>query len=320
MAYSKSAGVTGAHKKHKHLRGNVPPRTPGPTGHNDAGDPDCHASLGDTAGPLGHNDHGSPIAEDRHRWGVSYTGHRYPAGTKSEVLGKAAPFISQAEGGVFPHPYYPEPSTTSGVTWGVGWDARWRTPEQVKSTWAELNSNDLDKLANTATKWGANAREALGELGTVVPGTRHSPPYVKDIVIPEEVALKVFKDDLEVYYELTGKTFPGFEELPAGVQVALISLVYNRAQGGKMPMGQDHPGALDRKWEMRRIREDVAKQDLVWIYHHLNAMKRVWKGTGNEPFMNKRRSDECELIKPYILEDLKAEMDSVSVLSSLSTA
>src|ERR1700746_334658 len=44
------------------LSQNLPPRTPGPLGHNDAGDPNAYADLGPTEGPLGHNDHGTPHA------------------------------------------------------------------------------------------------------------------------------------------------------------------------------------------------------------------------------------------------------------------
>jgi len=40
----------------------VPPRTPGPLGHNDAGDPNAYADLGPTPGPLGVNDHAVPDA------------------------------------------------------------------------------------------------------------------------------------------------------------------------------------------------------------------------------------------------------------------
>jgi len=38
----------------------VPARTSGPLGYNDAGDPNGVAEPGDTPGPLGHNDMGSP--------------------------------------------------------------------------------------------------------------------------------------------------------------------------------------------------------------------------------------------------------------------
>ena len=303
MAYSKSVVVTGANKKHKHLRGTVPPRTPGPTGHNDAGDPNCHASLGDTAGPLGHNDHGSPLPEARHRWGISYTGHRYPPGEKSEVWKKAFDFVYACETDPkerVKDVWYPcWPGGLSGVTWGVGWDARWWSSEHVKKTWAELDSDDLEKLAQTAKKKESEAERALRD--------------VKDIPIPKDVAMKVYQDNLKSVYGLTGTTFPGFEKLPTGVQVALISLVYNRAHGDKMPMGD--PNAYDRYWEMRQIQRDVANQDLVSIYHHLTMMMRLWKGG-----VNVRRTAECKLIKPYILEDLKAEADSVAVLSSLRTA
>ncbi len=294
MANSVSPGVAGAKKSHKHVRGSIPARSPGATGHNDAGDPNHLASLGDTEGPLGHKDHGSPIPENEYIIGrlfSVYTGHRYPAGEKPDVLKKAGDFVLKEEvnpqvpAGARYNPCWP--GGQSGVTWGVGWDARWCTADEVKNTWAELDKEDLDKLANTAQKQGApDAQEALKD--------------VKAIVIPEDVAMKVFKKDVEVCYELTGKTFPGFEKLPTGVQVALISLVYNRKQNKKMPM------TGNRKWEMRRIQKAVVVRNLVWIYDELGNMLRVWKGTKIEDMMNKRRSHERQLIKPYILADLES--------------
>lgn len=294
MANSVSPGVAGAWRRHKHARGSMPARSLGPTGHNDAGDPNHHASLGDTEGPLGHKDHASPIPENEYIIGrlfSVYSGHPYPAGEKPEVLAKAGDFLLKEEVNLrvpANKRYNPcWPGGRSGVTWGVGWDARWRTADQVRDTWAELNAEDLDELAKTARKNGAPAQEALND--------------VTGIVIPEDAALKVFKKDVEVYYELTGTTFPGFEKLPTGVQVALISLVYNRAENKKMPV------TGDRKLEMRRIQKAVVVRNLVWIYDELEKMLRVWKGTQIEHGMKVRRSHERELIKPYILKDLAAE-------------
>ena len=45
----------------------LPPRSRGPTGCNDAGDPNCHAELGDTPGTKGRNDHTAMMALEWHR-------------------------------------------------------------------------------------------------------------------------------------------------------------------------------------------------------------------------------------------------------------
>lgn len=43
-----------------HVSGIAVPRTPGPLGRNDHGDPTFRARIGDTPGPLGINDHADP--------------------------------------------------------------------------------------------------------------------------------------------------------------------------------------------------------------------------------------------------------------------
>jgi len=123
----------------------LPARTPGPLGHNDAGDPDVTTQLGDTPGPVGLNDHGDPSLPTATASGQQDIA-RLPNGTvvspgadgKMKTLICPAPltkradgakidvdwgFISDREGGQVLTGYVPNASgSQSGVTIGTGVD------------------------------------------------------------------------------------------------------------------------------------------------------------------------------------------------------
>jgi hypothetical protein len=61
-------GFTCGHRNVDILGSNPPPRTPGPTGHTDAADPNLGGAVADSPGPLGHDDHGERIAREYPRW------------------------------------------------------------------------------------------------------------------------------------------------------------------------------------------------------------------------------------------------------------
>lgn len=176
----------------------------------------------------------------------------YAAASHDEVLEQAKVFLLKSESNVL-HPYWPE-GENSGVIWGgrVG-----RSEASIRNTWSDLDDNDLNRLAKAAGKKGpVHAKPLATELA--------------DIKIPEKVALSVFDDTLAGTYKVAEKAFPGMTKLPAGPQVALISLIYNRGP----EMGNEKQ-ILDRRWEMRRIAKAVARKDLSWICDELWYMTRV---------------------------------------------
>lgn len=61
-------GFTCGHKNLDHFGNNPPPRTPGPTGHIDAADPNLAGTVADSPGPLGHDDYGERLAHEYPRW------------------------------------------------------------------------------------------------------------------------------------------------------------------------------------------------------------------------------------------------------------
>jgi len=216
--------------------------------------------------------------------------------TKAAVFDKATAFLKKEEA-VPKHPYWPGGSS-SGVTWGVGWDAGGRSADEIRSTWKALKKEDLDKLATCAGLKGAMAQAKAAA--------------VKDVTIPQDVSIDVFKSDsLPTYYAIALNTFPGMNKLPVGTQVALVSLVYNRGGNtGKDKKDKHGDIIMDRRFEMRRIRDAVAEQDLQEIARLLRQMERLWKGKDIEKGMNARREHEAALVELDMLvktQPLKAD-------------
>jgi hypothetical protein len=63
---------------------------------------------------------------------------------------------------------------------------------------------------------------------------------------------------------------------------------------------------VDRRWEIRRMRDDVNRQDFFAIYAHLGTMKRLWENAGPRGLLIRRR-DEQALIRPYVNRQLEWE-------------
>lgn len=199
-----------------------------------------------------------------------------------EVLESAARFLIDEEN-CPPRPYWPG-QAGSGVTIGVGWDLSEQTQKTLDADWAELPALDRKQLAIA--------------LGTSVKGeaARALIPGLTSVSIPRDVATAVLRRRvLPRYMSETRRAFPGVERLPADAQVALISLVFNR--GGSM--GKESK-TVDRRWEMRRIREAVARCDLEDIAAQLRAMKRLWQGVSGSKGLLHRRDREADLVERSI--------------------
>jgi hypothetical protein len=105
---------------------------------------------------------------------------------------------------------------------------------------------------------------------------------------------------------MTLQLFPGIESLSTDVQVALLSLVFNRG----VLLGRDpewsKAKALDRRWEIRRVQDDVKRRDVFAIYIRLGTMKRLWEKSGQRGLLYRRR-DEQHLIRPDVDQELMWE-------------
>ena len=172
------------------------------------------------------------------------------------------------------------PGGSSGITLGFGYD---------------LGHHGLDEFRED---WGPHlSRETIGRLAAAIGVTgkaaRALAPSFADIRIGRKAAGAVFiASSLPKYAALTEAALPGVELLPPDAQGALVSLIYNR--GGGM---EDKPtDKLERRREMRAIRDAVAAGDLREIARQLRLMKRLWRGKGLDGLL-RRREDEAALVE-----------------------
>jgi hypothetical protein len=138
------------------------------------------------------------------------------------------------------------PGGNSGVTVGIGYDVGMTQRAQVRADWG-----------------------------------------VAQVKIPLAVAEEVFYTrTLPSFAELTRKTFPGVQRLPADAQGMLLSLVYNRGASIDGP----------RRVEMANIQKllRASKHSLPAVAAEFESMKRLWPDL---PGLQIRRQREAEVIR-----------------------
>ena len=173
------------------------------------------------------------------------------------------------------------PGGASGVTIGIGYDLGYVTVDQYESDWGERLGTDVRGRLKDAV--GLRAVRA-----------KNRAPDLADIRVRRAPSEEVFTQrTIPLYTVRASQAFPGFEALPADVQGALVSLVYNRGAS----MVDDSPE--DRRREMRAIRDAVAEDDLQEIAGQLRAMKRLWVGKGLDGLLT-RRDAEAALVESAI--------------------
>ena len=167
------------------------------------------------------------------------------------------------------------PGEASGVTIGVGYDLGYYEAETIQKDWEDyLTPKDLKRLIACAGKTSKEGEKAVAS--------------VKDIVIPWDDALAVFKNTtISTFWRKTKSAFPGVETLHPNARGALLSLVFNRGTSLKG----------ERRKEMAAIKELIAEKDYEEIASQLEAMKRVWVGTTIAEGMNRRRNAEAALVR-----------------------
>ena len=172
------------------------------------------------------------------------------------------------------------PGEQSGVTIGVGYDLGYVNKTEFTNDWKELPQKDFDRLYKVVGMKGYNTKELARRL--------------KDIVIPWDLALKVFNNKtVTKFYNLTRQTFPNFNNLPEDAKGGLVSLVFNR--------GAALEG--DRRREMKLIRDGMKlvsvydQKALTFIANQIRNMKRIWIGGSIEKGMSRRRDAEAKIIE-----------------------
>lgn len=168
------------------------------------------------------------------------------------------------------HPTWP--GASSGVTIGIGYDLGYNSRTVILSDWHA--HAERQRLAAEAGFKGSAAKARI--------------PGVRDILVEWSLAEDVFDaTTLTKFWQLTARTYPGFDSLHPNAQAALVSLVFNR---GNSLVG-------DRRREMRAIRDLVPLRDYAGIAAQIRAMKRIWRGTDIERGMNRRRDAEAALVE-----------------------
>jgi len=175
------------------------------------------------------------------------------------------------------------PEGQSGVTIGVGYDLGYVNKAEFSEDWKDLPKEIFDRLYKVVGIKGYNAKNLIRGL--------------KDIVIPWDLALKVFNNKtVTKFWNLTKETFPNFDNLPEDAKGGLVSLVFNR--------GNALEG--DRRREMKLIRDGMAittifdQKVLSFIANQIRNMKRIWAGGSIEKGMSRRRDAEAKLIEESI--------------------
>lgn len=172
------------------------------------------------------------------------------------------------------------PGEQSGVTIGVGYDCGYVNKTEFSNDWKDLPQKDFDRLYKIVGIKGYQAKELIRGL--------------KDIIIPWELALKVFNNKtVTKFYNLSRDTFINFDKLPEDAKGGLVSLVFNR--------GNNLEG--DRRREMKNIydimkkTQNFDKEILFQIAEQIRKMKRIWLGGSIEKGMTRRRDAEAKIIE-----------------------
>jgi len=185
------------------------------------------------------------------------------------------------------------PGGASGVTIGVGYDLGYNSEEQFTADWGKVLTGDI--FARLSKCLGAKSASAKSLI-----------PSVKDIEIPWESALKVFKEStLPRFVNETLKAFPGANELHPDAFGALVSLVFNR---GAAVTGKNRE-------EMKNIRGLISSKNYAAIAKEIVNMKRIWVGKGLDGLL-RRRDEEAALVKG----STKAPIVTASTTAASTTA
>jgi hypothetical protein len=171
------------------------------------------------------------------------------------------------------HPVWP--GGMSGVTIGCGYDLGQQSDAVILKDWIpSLGNACAILLSKCAGISGPHAQTALS--------------FVKPLTIPWSAALNVFQSStLPRYAAQTEAALPNCDQLPPDAYGALVSIGYNRGNGG-WTMGDD------RHAEMEDIHDALAAKDFASVPASIRAMQRLWpEGSA----LWKRREAEAALFE-----------------------
>lgn len=167
------------------------------------------------------------------------------------------------------HPTQPTPS--SGITIGIGYDLGQTSRVQFLSDWRD-QLPDRDRLRLCAAI-GLTHHRAAALL-----------PALDNLIIPWDNALTVFREKTVDTLGATCRQFiPTLDTLPPDCQAALLSLVYNRGTGT----------TGESRLEMREIQTAIRDGLLDHVPILIRSMKRLWIGKPGGPGLIRRREAEA---------------------------
>ena len=196
-----------------------------------------------------------------------------------------------------PLPHWP--SSTSGLTIGMGYDLDHQNDQLLKKEWGKVLSPDaLAKLSDYTPSINAKGKQVPKKKNP----SKAALVATKDVVIKYDDAVKVYEDKiLPRYQAMANKAFPGFVSLDPYTQGALLSMVYNRGDSYTLKKGTKQAKAL-RKKHFMEIREAVMKHDTKAIEAVLRAMKSEHNDPETKKGLYRRRDAEADLIKDHQTE------------------
>ncbi|MGY4027519.1 pesticin C-terminus-like muramidase [Aeromonas rivuli] len=190
---------------------------------------------------------------------------------------KSAEFILSWEA-YMPRPYVPAGDQLSGVTVGYGYDLGQQAASSAQAILIDYYTpSQVERLLTAIGRKGDQARAIVHGLS--------------DIKIEKDKALDMAMVLKKQYSQTVVDTYPQAINLPPDSAGAILSLVYNRGPSLARPKPGD---SIDRRREMREIRDDFSQGNINSIPSRLRSMKRLW---ANQRGLRNRREGEAELIE-----------------------
>lgn len=172
------------------------------------------------------------------------------------------------------------PKGQSGVTIGIGYDIGYSSKALFEEDWRGIIPQaSIEKLDDTCGIKGNAARDAVF--------------FVQDVDVPWQAASDQLDRMLKFVSGETINAFPGAATLSEDFFGALVSLVYNRG-GGLRSSPNDR---LDRRLEMRNIRELLQAGKKSDVAFQIRKMKRIWEGDPDARGLLERRESEARLFE-----------------------
>ncbi|OQX03349.1 MAG: hypothetical protein BWK73_39800 [Thiothrix lacustris] len=167
------------------------------------------------------------------------------------------------------------PKGASGITIGIGYDLGYVTFDQFINDWGSQLSNEIiQRLKVAVGVKGDHSKEFLEKFS--------------DISIGWNEALFVFSHGVLLnYIQKALRALPNLDKLPDHCIGALVSLTYNRGDGG-------YSSQKDRYKEMCNIKEHLSTGRIHEIPNEIRTMKRLWV---DMPGLIRRREDEAKLFE-----------------------